>query len=59
MGGRNHFMAWERTSKPSETWSTEEVIKFAQSEGFEDYINVFKSEKVTGKVLLDMDKKYM
>jgi hypothetical protein len=52
-------MAWERTSKPSETWSTEEVIKFAQSEGFEDYINVFKSEKVTGKMLLDMDKKYM
>jgi len=52
-------MAWERVTRPSETWNTEEVIKFAQSEGFEDYINVFRIEKVTGKVLLEMDKKYM
>lgn len=59
LGGKNHFMAWERVTRPSETWSTEDVIKFAQSEGFEDYINVFRIEKVTGKVLLEMDKKYM
>lgn len=59
MGGKSHYMAWERISRPSETWDTEEVITFAQKEGFDDYINVFKSEKVTGKILLEMDKKYM
>ena len=35
------------------------MIKFAQKEGFEDYLKIFKTEKVTGKTLLEMDKKYM
>ena len=35
------------------------MIKFAQKEGFDDYIKIFKTEKVTGKTLLTMDKKYM
>lgn len=57
-GGRAHFMAYERTQELSSHWSTEDVIKFAQSEGFEDFIKIFQSEKVTGKILLEMDKKY-
>jgi hypothetical protein len=35
------------------------VVRFAQREGLEDFIKIFQSEKVTGQVLLDMDKKYM
>ncbi len=35
------------------------MIKFAQKEGLDDFIKIFKVEKVTGKTLLDMDKKYM
>lgn len=58
-GGRSHFVAYERTEELSSQWSTEEVVKFAQREGFEDFIKIFQSEKVTGKVLLEMDKKYM
>lgn len=52
MGGRAHFVAYERTQELSSQWSTEEVIRFAQREGFEDFIKIFQSEKVTGKVLL-------
>jgi asparagine synthetase B (glutamine-hydrolysing) len=58
-GGRAHFVAYERTQELSSLWSTEEVVKFAQREGLEDFIKIFQSEKVTGKVLLEMDKKYM
>ena len=43
MGGKSHFLAFERTQQPSETWSTEQVIKFAQKEGFEDYIKILKT----------------
>ena len=52
-------MVYERTQKLSEDWSTEQVLKFAQKEGFDDFFKIFKSQKVTGKVLLNMDKKYM
>lgn len=59
MGGRLHFMAYERTEELSANWTTNDVVKFAQREGLEDYIQIFKAEKVTGKILLEMDKKYM
>jgi len=35
------------------------VVKFAQREGLEDFIKIFETEKVTGQILLEMDKKYM
>jgi hypothetical protein len=57
-GGRLHFIAYERVQELSINWSTEDVVKFAQNEGFEDFIKIFKTEKVTGKILLEMDKKY-
>jgi hypothetical protein len=59
LGGKNHFVAYEKVKELAESWTTEDVIKFAQKEGFEDFIKIFKAEKVTGKVLLNMDKKYM
>lgn len=59
LSGRNHFVAYERVKELSENWTTEDIVKFAQQEGFEDYIKIFKAEKVNGKVLLNMDKKYM
>lgn len=40
-------------------WTTEDVVKFAQREGFDDFIKIFETEKVTGQILLEMDKKYM
>jgi hypothetical protein len=54
-----HFVAYERASELSTHWTTEDVVKFALAEGFEDFIKIFKSENVTGKILLEMDKKYM
>lgn len=59
IGGRGHFIAYEKTQDLTEHWSTEDVIKFAQKEGLDDFIKIFKVEKVTGKTLLEMDKKYM
>lgn len=58
LGGRLHFFAFERERELSSNWSTEEVCRFAQKEGLEDYIKIFRAEKVTGRQLLDMDKKY-
>ena len=57
--GRNHVIVAERKEETAENWTTEDVIKFAHREGLQDYINVFKSEKITGKKLLGMDKTYM
>ena len=59
IGGKLHFMAYERTEELSSNWTTNDVVKFAQREGLDDYIQIFKAEKVTGKILLEMDKKYM
>ena len=58
LAGKGHYVAYERVEPLSVNWKTEDVIKFAQREGFEDYIKIFKAEKVTGRVLLEMDKKY-
>ena len=58
LAGKGHYIAYERVEPLSINWKTEDVIKFAQREGFEDYIKIFKAEKVTGRVLLQMDKKY-
>ena len=52
-------MAYERTEQLSSNWTTNDVLKFAQREGLQDYIQIFKAQKVTGKTLLQMDKKYM
>lgn len=52
-------MAYERTQEVSSLWGTDEVVRFAQREGFEDFVKIFQQEKVTGKILLEMDKKYM
>ncbi len=42
-GGRAHFMAYERTQELSSHWTTEDVIKFAHREGFQDFIKIFQS----------------
>jgi hypothetical protein len=42
-GGKMHFVAYERIQELSSHWTTEDVIKFAQSEGFEDFIKIFQS----------------
>lgn len=58
-GGKMHFFAYERVQELSNQWTTEDVVRFAHAEGFEDFVKIFKAEKVSGKVLLEMDKKYM
>jgi hypothetical protein len=35
------------------------LVEWAYKEGYEDYIKIFKSEKVTGNILLSMEKRYM
>lgn len=59
MAGKGHYLAFERLEPLTINWDNKDVIKFAQKEGFEDYIKVLKVEKVTGKTLLEMDKKYL
>lgn len=35
------------------------MLKWIENEGFDDYLKIFKNEKVTGKKLLEMEKGYM
>lgn len=34
IGGKAHFIAYERVQELAELWTNEDVIKFAQKEGF-------------------------
>lgn len=43
IGGKLHFLAYERTEDLSINWNTEDVVRFAQKEGLEDYIKIFKA----------------
>lgn len=42
-GGRLHFIAYERVQELSIHWGTEDVVKFALNEGFEDFVKIFKT----------------
>lgn len=42
-GGKMHFVVYERVQELSAQWTTEDVVKFAIAEGFEDFIQIFKA----------------
>ena len=57
--GFYYFIVLSRTEYVLEKWDTPRVLEWLKKEGFDDYINIMRTEKVDGKKLLEMDKKYM
>lgn len=40
-------------------WDTPKVLEWLKKEGFDDYINIMRTEKIDGRKLLEMDRKFM
>jgi hypothetical protein len=58
--GFNYFFALEQKEIPSiEFWTKEEIISWALSKGFDDYKNILKYENITGKQLIEADKRFL
>lgn len=58
-GGLYHYIALVREESLLENWNNEQVIQWLRREGFDDYVNIMRVEKVDGKKLMKMEKKYM
>lgn len=43
INGANHFFAVEKGRKLTEEWDTKDLVEWANKEGYEDYIKIFKS----------------
>ena len=58
--GENHWILLEQQFRlPLNDWTTEEVYKwFEQELGFDDYLKVIKYQNVTGKNIIEGDRKY-
>ena len=58
--GENHWILLEQQFRlPLNGWTTEEVYKwFEQELGFDDYLKVIKYQNVTGKNIIEGDRKY-
>ena len=57
--GNKHFLAFERKKKLYHEWDTADVVKWAEEENLNDYIKIFKAEKITGTKLMESNKMYM
>ena len=58
--GENHWILLDQQFRlPLNDWTTEEVYKwFEQELGYEDYLKVIKYQNVTGKNIMEGDRKY-
>ena len=58
--GDNHWLLLEQRYRlPLNEWTNEEVLNWFEKElGFDDYLKVIKYQKVTGKNILEGDRKY-
>ena len=58
--GENHWILLDQQFRlPLNDWTTEEVYKWFEEElGYEDYLKVIKYQNVTGKNILEGDRKY-
>jgi hypothetical protein len=43
INGAKHFFAIEKGRKLTEEWDTKDLIEWANHEGYEDYVKIFKS----------------
>lgn len=50
--GFYYYVALARSEYVLEKWDTARVLEWLKKEGFDDFINIMKSEKVDGKRLL-------
>jgi uncharacterized protein (UPF0248 family) len=58
-GGSNFFILLEKEKiKPLEEWSTEEIYKWFEEMELDDYLNIIKNQKITGKDIAQADKDY-
>lgn len=46
--GYKHYFAYERKQKLTKNWTNGEVLKWAEKEGFDNYLKILQAEKVTG-----------
>lgn len=57
--GYTFFVALERNLEQLEEWDTERVVQWLREIGFEAYIKIARVEKLDGKRLKNIEKKYM
>jgi phage host-nuclease inhibitor protein Gam len=57
--GFYYYIVLSRSEDVLKKWDTSKVLEWLKKEGFDDFINIMRTEKVDGKKLLEMDKKYM
>jgi len=58
--GVNYFMALEQEEvKPIDTWTNQEIVAWANTNGFEEYANIIKYENISGKQLMNADKRFL
>ena len=58
-GSINYFILLEKEIvKPLEEWNKDEVYKWFQEMELDDYLNIIKNQKITGKNLFDGGKDY-
>lgn len=57
--GYNYYIALERNIEQLEEWDTERVVQWLREIGFEAYAKIARFEKLDGKKLKNIEKKYM
>lgn len=58
-GSYNFFVALERNVEVIEEWTNEEVLIWMRSIGFADFAKIAKAEKIDGRKLKNIERKYM
>ena len=59
-GSSNFFLLLEKeTIKPLEEWNSEEVYKWFEEMELDDYLNIIKYQKITGKNIIEGGKDYL
>ena len=58
-GGLNFNIALLREDDLLENWNNDNVVSWLRREGFDDYVNIMRVEKIDGKKLVNLEKKYM
>jgi hypothetical protein len=55
-----YFFAFEQEEiKGIAEWDKDQICKWLESKGFEDYVNIIKYENITGEQLLEADRQYL
>ena len=59
-GSNNFFLLLEKERiKPLEEWNSEEVYKWFEEMELDDYLNIIKYQKITGKNIIEGGKDYL